>query len=46
MVTQKETDFWALFAKLRKTATSFVMSVRLTTRMELLASNWMDFHKI
>jgi hypothetical protein len=32
------------FAKLRKATISFVMSVRLSVRMEQLGSNWTDFH--
>jgi hypothetical protein len=39
---------WILgaFAKLRKATISFVMSVRLSVRMEQLGSHWTDFHKI
>jgi hypothetical protein len=31
------------FRKLRKTAVSFVISVRTSARMEQLVSHWMDF---
>jgi len=34
------------FAKLLKAANSFVMSIRLTVRMEQLGSHWTDFHEI
>ena len=34
------------FAKLRKAAISFVMSVRLSIRTEQLGSHWTDFHEI
>jgi len=34
------------FAKLRKAALNFVMSVRLSVRMEQLGSHWTDFHEI
>jgi hypothetical protein len=34
------------FAKLRKATFSFVMSVRLSVRMEQLGSNWTDFNQI
>ena len=34
------------FAKLRKATISFVMSVRLSVRMEQLGSQWTDFDKI
>ena len=33
-------------AKLRDTAISFVMSVRLSVRMKQLDSHWKEFHKI
>ena len=36
---------WALFAKLRKSTVSFVMSVR-PTAMQQLGSHWLDFHEI
>ena len=32
------------FVKLRKTTISFLMSVRLSGRMEQLVSHWTDFH--
>ena len=38
--------FLGTFAKLRKSAISFVMSVRLSVRMEQLGSNWKGFHEI
>ena len=34
------------FAKLGKATISFVMSVRLSVRMEQLGSHWTEFHKI
>jgi hypothetical protein len=34
------------FAKLRKATISFLMSVRLSVRMEQLGSHWADFHEI
>jgi len=39
---------WGLraFAKFRKATIIFVMSVRVSVRMELLGSHWMDFHEI
>ena len=43
-------DFWKVVlvasAKLRKTTITFVMSVRLSVRMEQLGSHWIDFHEI
>jgi len=33
------------FVKFRKATTSFVMSVRLSVRMEQLGSHWTDFHE-
>ena len=39
-------SFLGAFAKLRKAAISFVMSVRLSARVEQLGSHWMDFHEI
>ena len=40
--------FWKVLAlaKLRKATIRFVMSVRLSVRMEQLCSNWKDFHEI
>jgi hypothetical protein len=38
--------FLGAFAKLRKATVSFVMSVRLSVRMEQLGSHWTDFHEI
>ena len=42
--------FWGgvggAFAKLRKATISFVMSVRLSFRMEQLDLHWTDFHEI
>jgi len=32
--------------KLQKATVSFVMSIRLTVRMEQLGSHWTDFNKI
>jgi hypothetical protein len=34
------------YAKLRKAAVSFVMSVRLSVRMEDFGSHWTDYHEI
>jgi hypothetical protein len=34
------------FAKFRKATISFVMSVRLSVRMEQFGSHWADFHEI
>jgi hypothetical protein len=34
------------FAELRKAATSFVMYVRLSVRMEQFGYHWTDFHEI
>jgi hypothetical protein len=34
------------FAKLQKATDSFVMSIRLSVRMEQLGSHWTDFHEI
>ena len=39
-------SFLDAFAKLRKAAISFVMSVRPSVRMEQLDSHWTDFHEI
>jgi len=39
-------SFLGAFAKLWKAAISFVMSVRLSARMEQLGSHWTDFHEI
>jgi len=38
--------FGGAFAKLRNATISFVMSVRLSVRMEQLGSHWTDFHEI
>jgi hypothetical protein len=38
-------SFLGAFAKLRKTASSFVVSVRPSVRMEQLGSHWTDFHE-
>jgi hypothetical protein len=38
--------FLGAFARLRRAAVSFVMSVRLSVRMEQLGSHWTDFHEI
>ena len=34
------------FRKIAKTTVFFVMSVRLSVRMEQLGCHWTDFHKI
>jgi hypothetical protein len=39
-----KTYFLGAFAKLRKATISFVMSVRLSVRMEQLGSHWTNFH--
>ena len=39
-------SFLGEFAKLRKTAISFVVSVRPSIRMEQLGSYWTDFNEI
>jgi len=39
-------QFLGANAKLRKTTISFVVSIRLSVRMEKLVSQWMDFHEI
>ena len=41
-----ETPFLGAFATFRKANMSFVMSVRLSIRMEQLGSHWTDFHEI
>jgi hypothetical protein len=38
-------SFLGAFAKLRKAAISFVMSDRLSVRVEQLGSCWTDFHE-
>jgi hypothetical protein len=38
--------FLGAFAKLRKATISFVMSVRLSNRMEIFGSHWKGFHDI
>jgi len=38
--------FLGAFAKLLKATISFVVSVRLSVRMEQLGSHWADFHEI
>jgi hypothetical protein len=38
--------FLGACAKLRKATVSFVMSVRLSVRMEQLGSHWTNFHEI
>ena len=38
--------FLGAFTKLRKATISFVMSVRLSFRVEQLGSHWTEFHKI
>jgi len=38
--------FLGALAKVRKATISFVMSVRLSVRMEQLGSHWTDFHEI
>ena len=38
--------FLGEFANLRKATVSFVMSERLSVRMEQLDSRWTDFHEI
>jgi hypothetical protein len=38
--------FLGALAKLRKATISFVMSVRLSVRMEQLGSHWTDFQEI
>jgi len=37
---------FGVFEKLQKATISFVMSVRLSVRMEQLVSSWTDFHEI
>jgi hypothetical protein len=37
--------FFGAFAKLRKATISFVMTVRLSVRMEELVSHWTDFYE-
>jgi hypothetical protein len=39
-------SFLGTFAKLRQTTIGFIMSVRLSVRMEKLGCHWMDFHEI
>jgi hypothetical protein len=39
-------QFLGAFAKLRKAAVVFVMSVRFSVRMEQLGSHWKYFHEI
>ena len=38
--------FLGAFAKLRKATISFVLSVRLSVRMEQLGSHWTEFDKL
>ena len=38
--------FIVAFKKVRKATISFVMSVRLSVRMEQLGYHWTDFHEI
>ena len=42
----KHTGCRAVFAILRKATISFVMSVRLSARVEQLGSHWTDFYEI
>jgi len=37
--------FLGAFAKLRKAIISFLMSIRLSVRIEQLGSHWTDFHE-
>jgi len=50
LIVQTEVSFLGVFAKLRKTTISFIMSVcpsvRQSVRMELVGSQWVDFHEI
>ena len=39
-------SYLGAFAKLRKSAVSFVMSVRLSVRTEQFGSHWTDLHEI
>jgi len=39
-------QFLGAFANLRKVTISFVISVRLSVRMEHLGSHWTDFHEV
>jgi hypothetical protein len=39
-------SFLGCFAKLRKVTIIFLMSVRLSARMEQQGSHWTDFHEI
>jgi hypothetical protein len=43
---QIEIEFLGPFEKLRKATIDFVISVRLSVRMEQLGSRWTDFHEI
>jgi len=38
-------SFLGAFAKLRQTVIGFIVSVRLSVRMEKLGYHWMDFHE-
>jgi hypothetical protein len=42
----KEDKFLGTFAKLPKATISFVISARLSVRMEQLGYHWTDFHEI
>ena len=43
---EKKNLILGAFTKLIKATTSFVMSVRLSVRVEQLCSHWKDFHEI
>jgi hypothetical protein len=43
---ERETQFLSALAKLRKATIGFVMSARLSVRMEQLGSHWTNFHEI
>ena len=45
-ITEAQKSFLGAFAELRKAILSFIMSVRLSVRMEQLRSHWADFHGI
>jgi hypothetical protein len=42
----KESLYVGAFANLREATISFVLSVRLSVRMEQLGFQWTDFHEI
>jgi len=43
-ITESQKRFLVAFAELLKATVSFVMSVRLSVRMEQLRSQWADIH--